>query len=244
MSLSKNEIKFVRQLQQKKYRDEAGLFVVEGPKLLQELLAQDRFEVEAIYALPSWMEQHPDQDVHELSQKDLERISGFSQPNEVLATVRYRETASLPEDGSFVLLLDGINDPGNLGTILRTADWFGINTVIASEDSVELYNPKVIQSTMGSVFRVHYSRQKLAEVSATLQAMDYRILLAEMDGEDPSSTDFSGKIALVMGSESHGIRGLEGESITIPSFGKSESLNVGVACGILLNQYRSRVGGQ
>ena len=242
MSLSKNEIKFLRSLQQKKYRDEAGLFVVEGPKLIEELLRQSRFEVETIYALNSWTEGNPDAGAIELTEQDLERISGFNKSNEVFATVKYSSEATIPTDGSPVLLLDGINDPGNLGTILRTADWFGIRSVIASEDSVELYNPKVVQSTMGAVFRVNYSRKNLVETCKQLKTNDYRVLLAEMDGTDSSKVDYSGKIALVMGSESHGIRNLDGESITISSFGESESLNVGIACGILLYQYRSKIG--
>jgi RNA methyltransferase, TrmH family len=242
MSLLKNEIKFLRSLQQKKYRDQAGIFVAEGPKIVGELLAQSRYEVAAVYGLESWVsEQEHSELVQLITTKELERISGQSNPNEVLATIKIPGDNLALTDCEPVLLLDGISDPGNLGTILRTADWFGIRDVIASIDSAEMYNPKVVQSSMGSIFRVNYQRLNLEQVISDLETNGYSIYLAQMSGCPLNEVRFDRKTAIVLGSESHGIRKIEGKSLTISSFGESESLNVSIACGILLHELRAQL---
>ena len=144
MSISKNEIRQVSALSRKKSREETGLFVVEGEKLVAEALASD-FEVVKVYRKD------------EIGEEAMARLSGLSSPSPVMAVVRQKtvQSASLPVKGLF-LALDGIRDPGNLGTILRIADWFGLDGVYASPDTVELYNPKVVQATMGAIFRVPF----------------------------------------------------------------------------------------
>ncbi|MCG8576859.1 MAG: RNA methyltransferase [Flavobacteriales bacterium] len=241
MSLTKNEIKFIKSLQQKKFREQEGVFVVEGPKLLQELNEAKALNIVKVYATERWNGNPGSEvDFEVISEKDLERISGFKSPNEVLAIVEIPKTAQVDLNSiESCLILDGINDPGNLGTILRTADWFGISTVFASAESVEVYNPKVIQSSMGAIFRSTYVRTELSSTIQELKEAGFEVLGAEMNGTALNEKKFDKKFALVMGSESHGIsetlQSLLDESITIPRFGKSESLNVAMACGIILS---------
>ncbi len=243
MSLSKNEIKFLSSLQQKKYRDEEGLFIVEGPKMVAELLNQKKFEIERIYGVESWFAEQLTPPLHtQISQKELERISAHRHPNEVLATVKIPvKTELILTDSKFVLLLDGVSDPGNLGTILRTAEWFGLTDIIASKESAELFNPKVIQSSMGAIFRIAYHRTDLNSVCAELKSNGFQILLADMDGSAVESTTFAEKTTLIMGNESRGSHSIDknliDDKITIKSIGKTESLNVAIACGIILHQY-------
>ncbi len=174
----------------------------------------------------------------------MERISGLVNPPGILALVHFPETLKVETDSDekFVLALDEIKDPGNLGTILRTADWFGIRTVIASENSVDIYNPKVIQASMGAVFRIHYQTTDLCKQLNTLKSQGFKILGADMKGESIYSFQFPAKAVLVMGSESHGISAdvhqLLDTRLTIPSFGKTESLNVGVAAAIILSNFK------
>ena len=144
MSISKNELRQVRSLAQKKFRDESGLFVVEGEKMVSEALASG-FEVVSVYRRD------------EICEEAMARLSMLSSPSPVLAVVRQPAPAPFHPSKGLFLALDGIRDPGNLGTILRVADWFGIDGVVASPDTVELYNPKVVQATMGAIFRVPFS---------------------------------------------------------------------------------------
>ncbi|MBK6524194.1 MAG: RNA methyltransferase [Crocinitomicaceae bacterium] len=138
--------------------------------------------------------------------------------------------------------MDEIKDPGNLGTILRTADWFGINTVLASENCVDLYNPKVIQASMGAVYRINYIQDSLQKVLPDLKKSGFKLVGAAMQGKDLYTYSYPEKLALVMGSESHGIsektNSLLDETLTIPKFGETESLNVGVAAAIILSHFR------
>ena len=161
MSLSKNEIKFVKNLQQKKFRDLEGLFVVEGVKMVNELLEQDKFAVKSVFGTSSEDINHFTEFQH-ISQAELERISGFKSPNQVLAVAQQSESMDPDMDeNNLILLLDDVKDPGNLGTIIRTADWFGITQIICSPNTVDLYNPKVIQASMGAIFRIEIFYQDL-----------------------------------------------------------------------------------
>ncbi|UKN02871.1 RNA methyltransferase [Paracrocinitomix mangrovi] len=242
MSLSKNEIKLLKSLQQKKFRNSEQTFVVEGIKMVNELLKSEKQEITAIYHTAEYETNHPKARL--ISKGELERISGLKSPNAVLATVKIPDEKQLntPND-SFVILLDNVNDPGNLGTIIRTADWFGINTVICSEDTVDCYNPKVVQSSMGAIFRQEISYLNLMDAVKKLIAAGYTILGADMDGEDLYTYNFPDKCALIMGSESHGLSD-ELKShltrITIPKFGDTESLNVAQAAGIIMSAYRMK----
>lgn len=247
MSLSKSEIKLVKSLQIKKYRDMHRQFVVEGVKLVSELLEQTHFKIDAIFHTADFDVSIPKQ-VHSfvITTSELERISGLKAPNKVLAVVKY--PAAIPinyEEENLILLLDNINDPGNLGTIIRTADWFGIRQIIASPNTVDLFNPKVIQSSMGAVYRTQFHTANLKEVIGYLAQSKFVVLGAALGGESLYKTAFNRKTALVMGSESHGIsdelsEGIE-KFILIPQFGETESLNVAMATGIILSHYRSQV---
>lgn len=155
MSLTKNEIKFVKSLQQKKFRDEHQMFIVEGEKMIHELFLQSKFKIKTVYHLENYILPETNLKFESciVGKSDLERISGFKTPNKVLAVV-YQNTKTSPLTDDFILALDEVKDPGNMGTIIRTADWFGIKTIITSPTSVEIYNPKVVQSSMGAIFRI------------------------------------------------------------------------------------------
>jgi TrmH family RNA methyltransferase len=248
MALTRNEIKFIKSLQEKKVREQERLFVVEGVKLVEELLLQDALEVEAVYSTAEFiLKTTKNLKVVPISESDLERISGLVNPNKVLALVKFPQPKNIDwQLEKNVLVLDEIKDPGNLGTILRTADWFGINTIIASENCVDLFNPKVIQSSMGAVYRINYIQNSLQKLLPDLKKSGFKLVGAAMQGKELYAYSYPEKLALVMGSESHGIsektNALLDETITIPKFGETESLNVGVAAAIILSHFRQVKG--
>ena len=207
--VTKNELKRLRSLQQKKFRQEYRMFVVEGTKSVLELL-ESGWEVEGLYATAAWMEAHPELNPPNLqivSEKECEMASGLQTPPGIMACARFREgeedfrSQPLP---SRLLILDGIRDCGNLGTILRTADWFGFTHVFCSEDTAELYNPKTIQASMGSFTRVRLHYTKLPEFISSLPE-EYRIYGTFMEGQDLRGTEFPQHAAVVIGNEAHGI---------------------------------------
>jgi TrmH family RNA methyltransferase len=245
MSLTKNEIKLIKSLQNKRQREENKLFVIEGEKMVSELLEQKKFQIKCIYftddydtdSIPSTI------NAEQITSKDLDRITGFKKANKVLAVVhQLQNTVPNYSENNLVLILDDVNDPGNLGTIIRTADWFGITQIIASEKTVELYNPKVIQSSMGAVYRMNYIVSDLALEINNLKENNFNVAAAIINGKNIYNTTLSIKTALVMGSESHGVSDellkLIDLEISIPNFGKTESLNVAMATGILLSEYK------
>ena len=207
------------------------LFVVEGEKMVNEFLNSD-WEIEKVYATKEWKGE-----AVEVTAKELERISFLKTPNKVLAIIKI-STEKIVVSGNLVLALDAVKDPGNLGTIIRLADWFGVQHILCSEDCVELYNPKVVQATMGSISRVQV---QYVNLKSTLENMtDYQICAAVMDGKSVFDIEKSEKRIFLMGSESHGLRTelveLAHQKITIPKSENSqaESLNVANACGIIL----------
>jgi len=238
--LSKNELKYIQSLCQKKQRQLEGLFIAEGGKLVDELLKSD-YRIQNIYALPGWSPQYSSLvNVVTVTEIELQKISALQTPNQVLAVVEQKKTRMMPVfNNRLSLVLDGIQDPGNLGTIIRIADWFGITQVIASEDTVELYNPKVIQSTMGSFVRVTVWYQPLLEVLETSTIPVYGALLngKNMNGEPPVTEGI-----LVIGNESKGISKellpFITHPITIPRLGGAESLNAAVATGIIVSHLK------
>ena len=239
--LSKNEIKEIRALGQKKFRDERGLFVVEGEKLVEEAL-RSGFVIERHFR------------VEEIGEDTMSRISQMTHPSPALAVVRQPEPQPpqiAPDE--LVLALDGIRDPGNLGTILRIADWFGIHQVLASEDTVELYNPKVVQATMGAIFRVRVHYCDLAAflrcpVKPGLTREAIPVYGTFLEGDNLYVTPLTRGGILVMGSEANGISGEVAAAVTqklhIPPFPPdartSESLNVAVATAIACAEFRRR----
>ncbi len=238
--LSKNELKYIQSLCQKKQRSAERLFIAEGVKLVAELLAAG-YPVEKIYAVKDWEAPATDVPITRIEDFELAKISTLQTPNQVLVIARQQEEKGEPVlREKLTLVLDGIQDPGNLGTIIRIADWFGIDQIIASTDTVEYYNPKVIQSTMGSFLRVKIWYRDLATFLATQQVPVYGALL---EGESMYTTPVPSEGILVIGNESKGIREpvlpFINHAVTIPRMGKAESLNAAVATGILLAQLRS-----
>ena len=246
--ITKNQLKFIASLKQRKFRDAHRLFVVEGPKMVEELLNSD-WKVETLCATEKWsgLKTVPSS-VHEffiVSEKDLERMSDFKQPQQVLAVVKQTETDAFPETwpSGLILALDDVRDPGNLGTILRAAEWFGASALLLSESSVEQWNPKVVHASMGSIFRTPIHRVKLNEAIPKYKtATNSEVFGAVLEGENVMTNGLPKNSMLVMGSESHGIsaevEGLLTKKISIPSFGNAESLNVAMATSVLLYEYQ------
>ena len=238
--LSKNELKYIQSLCQKKQRQEEGLFIAEGTKLVDELL-QSQYRIKKLYALADWIQQYPKAvEAVTVTEIELAKMSTLQTPNQVLAVVEQQIPKTGPDIYTqLTLVLDGIQDPGNLGTIIRIADWFGIKQVIASEDTVELFNPKVIQSTMGSFTRVNFWYRSLPEFLASAKIPVYGALLngKNMHWEPPVTEGL-----LVIGNESKGISKellpFISHPITIPRLGGAESLNAAVAAGIIVSHLK------
>lgn len=234
--LSKREIKDIQSLSQKKFRKELKLFVAEGPKIVSELAALVPDQIQAIYATEDWKPgiKIPTE-LRTVGQAELERISGLQTPNQVLAVLKTFETTAPPDEG-LTLYLDGIQDPGNFGTIIRTADWFGVHHIVCGEGCADLYNSKVVQSTMASIARVNVFYE---EASGWLGSQKRSIYAATLQGRPLTAYKAISSGILVIGNESKGISEpvmqLASEKITIPRVGKAESLNAAVATGILLS---------
>ena len=234
--ISKNEVKYIQSLYHKKTRDEEGLFIAEGVKLVNELLQSD-FVIKKIYATDEWSNESQHKNVQYVQKSELQKISNLITPNHVLALAEQRKLAANPvEKNNLTIVLDGIQDPGNLGTIIRIADWFGINQVVASTDTVDVYNPKVIQSTMGSIIRV---KVWYKDIMTLLQNAAVPVYGALLNGENIYSLNKIDEGMLVIGNESKGIRDhilpFIQSAITIPKRGNAESLNAAVATGIILS---------
>jgi TrmH family RNA methyltransferase len=231
--LSKKVIKDIQSLALKKNRDESGLFVAEGPKIVEELLKATPQNVKAIYATAAWAADKDDVEV--VTEVELSKISGLKTPNQVVAVVQKMENR-LPDSAGFVLYLDAIQDPGNFGTIIRIADWFGISNIVCSSGCADLYNPKVVQSTMASIARVNVYTD---ESDNWLQQQKVPVFAASLQGDNLYQLPKTGNGILIIGNESKGIRPelmqLATTLVTIPRRGQAESLNAAVATGILLS---------
>ena len=247
--LSKNQIKSLRALQRKKERLHTGFYVVEGKKIVQEIIDSTDDWVE-LYATKSWLEQYPEyaslDNVFEITDKDLAQISSFKTPNEVMLLLKQKAEVDFLEvhTTDIVLALDGIKDPGNMGTIIRLADWFGVGHILCTTDSVDQYNPKVVQSAMGSIRRVNLHYGDLVDMLSQLES--HKIYACDLNGSSIYDTSFKEKAILIMGSESHGIskevRNIVDHIITIPSVSNTgiDSLNVASATAISLSLFRSK----
>jgi TrmH family RNA methyltransferase len=238
--LSKNEVKYIQSLGHKKRRDEERLFLMEGSKMVAELLAHYPSQIVRLYATETFFDQHPAAKQipqhHIISEDELTRISQLQTANQALALVHYfpnEETE--PTSNEWTLALDGIRDPGNMGTIIRLADWFGIRTIICSPDCADIYNPKVVQATMGSIMRVTVAEKELAVFLAN---QNLPVVGAVLGGKELSSFEFPKAGILVIGNESNGIREdvttLLTDKLMIPRFGEAESLNAAIATSIFL----------
>jgi len=238
--LSKNQIKIITSLKHKKYRIELQLFVGEGIKGVNEFL-NSKSKLEKLFCTEDVYSSFKKFDPQIISETELSKISGLTTPNKVLGLFKIPEIAKIDEKG-LILVLDDINDPGNLGTIIRLSDWFGVKQLVCSNNTVDCYNPKVVQATMGSLVRIPITYCDLKEF---LKHTELPIYGAVMDGENVYSMDLEQNAILVMGNESNGISqkitSLINTEITIPRYSKktiTESLNVATATAILLNEFR------
>lgn len=234
--ISKNELKYIQSLYHKKVRNEEGVFVAEGVKLVNELL-QSNIPVKKIYATEDWQCPTDFEKIVIVAPFELEKMSSLSTPNQVIAIAEQKKLAKEPTlKNQLTLVLDGIQDPGNLGTIIRIADWFGITQVVASDDTVDLYNPKVVQSTMGSIIRVNVWYKQLENWLPTTDIPVYGALL---NGDNINGHGIVDEGLLIIGNESKGIREnimpFIHKALTIPGSGNAESLNAAVATGIILS---------
>ncbi|MFT5942078.1 MAG: TrmH family RNA methyltransferase [Sediminicola sp.] len=236
----KSQIKFIKNLQQKKYRNEHQLFVAEGVKLVRELLESD-FGVYGIYTTDLGLVKKSEL-VHLISEVDLQKMSGLKSPNKIIGVFHYpKEREILITD--WVVVLDDVRDPGNLGTIIRLCDWFGIDQLVCSLNTVDCFNPKTLQATMGSLGRMNIF---YTDVIHFLKNTTLPIYGAFMNGTTVYEEQFPENGVLVMGNEANGVsaevEALIAKKIAIPQFGKSntESLNVATATAILLNEIRRR----
>ncbi len=242
--LVKSKLKYIQSLGQKKFRKEEGLFIAEGPKLVKELLEDDGVDVKEIYALKEWIDENKkllfSRDIIEISSFELEKISLLTTPNKVLALVQqFDDNSSVITKGKITIVLDDVQDPGNMGTIIRISDWFGINQLICSHGCADVYNSKVIQSTMGSIARV---RVVYTDIKQWLNGQNnINIYAAALKGKDIANMEKIKEGILIIGNESKGISpevfALANEKITISKKGKAESLNAAVACGIILSHF-------
>lgn len=238
--LSKNEVKYIQSLGHKKRRDEERLFLMEGSKMVAELLTHYSSQVVRLYATETFFHQHPSAkniaQHYIVSDDELARISQLQTPNQALALVRYfnEEAPEIPAT-DWSLVLDGIRDPGNMGTIIRLADWFGIRSIICSPDCADIYNPKVVQATMGGIMRVNVIEK---ELTGFLSSQQLPVVGAVLGGKELSSFQFPGAGFLVIGNESTGIRedvaSLLTDKLMIPRFGEAESLNAAIATSVFL----------
>jgi len=239
--LGKSQAKYIQSLGQKKVRDEEGVFVAEGPKIIAELLASTDANIQQLYALHDWIAANRDDcngvEIIEVDENDLTKISQLATPNKVLALVKKQETPDLSTKGTVSLVLDTIQDPGNLGTIIRIADWFDIKQIICSKDCADMYNPKVVQSTMGSIVRVKILYTDLAPWLE--EQNDVFIYAAALEGQNVMAMKKITEGLIIIGNESKGISAEIFEQvdvkITIPRIGNAESLNAAVATGIILS---------
>jgi TrmH family RNA methyltransferase len=245
--LSKAQNKHIRSLTQQKFRNEYRLFVAEGVKVANEWL-QSANPVQMIIATELWaaanidlMSRHPEATLHIISDTELSTLSALQTPNQVLLVIPYPEAKSIPILNEWYLVLDDIQDPGNMGTIIRIADWFGINHIICSQGCVDIYNPKVVQSAMGGHLRVAVYEAELTDVLSSLPTPRFAATLGGSNVYYAGTHDAG---VLIIGNESKGISGkvaaMATHHITIPRRGGAESLNAGVSAGILCALLLSR----
>jgi TrmH family RNA methyltransferase len=240
--VSKNQIKLITSLQQKKYRKQEQLFFAEGVKVVQELL-NSNFELQDLFTTKQDFLTVPKNKVHAISDSDLKKISALTTPNTCLAVFKIPKAKNIIEKG-LIVALDDVRDPGNLGTIIRLCDWFGIETLFCSEESVDIYNPKVVQATMGSISRVNVVYGNLETFLANTKLPVFGTF---MDGKNIYQEELPKEGIIVMGNEANGIsesvEKLVSERIAIPRFGNlqvTESLNVATATAIILSEFKRK----
>jgi len=240
MSISKNQFKLITSLSQKKYRQKHQLFIAEGVKVVQELL-NSSFIVDTLFCTEDFSSDISLDKIVRVSETDLKKVSNLKTPNKVLGLFKIPDEEELNNKG-LIVALDAINDPGNLGTIIRLCDWFGVDELICSKDTVDCYNQKVVQASMGSLKRISI---KYLDLETYLSASNLPTFIADMDGENVYKSNLPTEGVLIMGNEANGvsstIKKLITNKISIPRFGKTqetESLNVATATAILLSEFK------
>jgi len=243
--VSKNQIKTITSLQQKKYRKEHNLFFAEGVKVIGELLCSN-FELYRLYTTDTVFKGVPKEKIEVVTEAELKKISAFSTPNTCLALFVIPNEKPIP-DNVLIVALDDVRDPGNLGTIIRLCDWFGVAHLVCSEQCVDVYNPKVVQATMGSLARVNVIYTNLRNY---LDKSPLPIYGTFMDGQNVYNQTLPENGIIVMGNEANGIsaeiEAKVGHRIAIPRFGslqQTESLNVATAAAIVLSEFRRNSSG-
>jgi len=238
--VSKNQIKLITGLQQKKYRQIHQLFIAEGVKVIQELL-QSNFELEHLYETEPLFNEVTTSKKSLISESELKKISCLATPNNCLAVFKIPKSKEIAASG-LIVALDDIRDPGNFGTIIRLCDWFGVKQIVCSEQTVDLYNPKVIQATMGSISRVAIA---YVDLKSYFETTKLPVFGTFMDGKNVYQITLPNEGILLMGNEANGISPTIEKSVTtkisIPRFGdlqQTESLNVATATAIFLSEFR------
>lgn len=238
ITLTKKEEKLIVSLQQKKFRKQEELFVVEGKKIVEEVIVSD---LEVKYVVSTVEDGYNNDKGRICDENTMTRLSSLKTPPGILAVVKIPSTQLV--ESIITLVVDGIRDPGNLGTIIRTAEAMGVRSIILSPDTVDVYSPKVVQATMGSIFRVNFRYEDLPHFLT--QEKSTPIYGAHLNGRDVYKEEIQSPCCLVLGSESHGIRSNVMEKIShpikIPMEGKAESLNVSIATAILLGEFKRQL---
>ncbi len=235
----KSQVKYIQSLSHKKQRDEDDVFIAEGPKIVEELILSSNTSLVGLYALESWAALHPDVPAEVIQPHELAKISTLQTPHQVLGIFK-KPVFDHTDDytNRLIIMLDSLQDPGNLGTIIRCADWFGIDTIIASPNSADAFNSKVVQSTMGSISRVEVIYEDLTTFMARHSGLSY--YAAALNGRPLQEIAPLNNGVIMIGNESKGLDPALLEKathrITIPRKGKAESLNAAVATGIILSQ--------
>ena len=236
--LSKNQVKLIQKLHQKKYRNELNLFIVEGKKSINEFL-QAGYTPQLLIATEAFTASVPQHLITPVSKDELRKVSTLQNPDEGLAVFQQPKHKGILQEG-VIVALDNVQDPGNLGTIIRLCDWFGVETLLCNTQTVDCYNPKVVQASMGSLTRVavHY-----LDLAAFLTTTVLPVYTMDLEGENLYTATFPKDCILILGNEANGIstevRALSNEVITIPRFSKhqrTESLNVAMAGAIILSE--------
>lgn len=238
--VSKNQIKLITSLQQKKFRKEHKLFFAEGKKVIQELIHSD-FSLEYLFSTSGAFPGVDPKKVFAISESELKKISALTTANDCLAVFRQSEPKNINKSG-LIVALDAIRDPGNLGTIIRLCDWFGIAQLVCSEETADIYNPKVVQATMGSIARVNVSYVNLEKF---IKETTSPVFGTFMDGENIYKSELPKEGIIIMGNEANGISPEIEKTVknrlTIPRFGdlqQTESLNVATATAIILSEFK------
>lgn len=242
--ITKSQVKYIQSLGQKKLREEEAVFVAEGPKIVNELIAEKQLVLQQVFAVSSWINNHRPllktvavDNIVSVEVFELEKISFLQTPHECLAIFKKPALPALQLKGTVTLLLDGIQDPGNMGTLLRIADWFGIGQVVCSPDSADAFAPKCVQASMGSIARVAVFYRDPEQLAAATSGIPF--YAATLHGKPIGSFPKIEEGVIVIGNESKGVREALlarcDQQLTIPRRGSAESLNAAVATGIILS---------